>query len=63
MRLDVCRNLDWFGIKLDMDKNAHASGEALVSAEGSRVQVWTVPTNEEIVVARQARDLLNGKAS
>jgi acetate kinase len=63
MRLDVCRNLDWFGIKLDMDKNAHASGEALVSAEGSRVQVWTVPTNEEIVVARQARDLLNGKTS
>ena len=63
MRLDVCRNLDWFGIKLDTEKNAHASGEALVSAEGSRVQVWTVPTNEEIVVARQARDLLNGKTS
>ncbi len=63
MRLDVCRNLDWFGIELDLDKNAHASGEALVSAEGSRVQVWTVPTNEEIVVARQARDLLNHKSS
>lgn len=63
MRLDVCRNLDWFGIALDAEKNAHASGEALVSAEGSRVQVWTVPTNEEIVVARQARDLLMSNPS
>ncbi len=63
MRLDVCRNLDWFGIALDTEKNAHASGEAIVSADGSRVQVWTVPTNEEIVVARQVRDLFNGKVS
>ncbi len=30
----------------------------ILSTEGSRVAVWTVPTNEEIVVARQSRDLL-----
>ena len=35
-----------------------ATAERKVSAEGSRVEVWTVPTNEEIVVARQTRDLL-----
>jgi acetate kinase len=58
IRRDVCKDLDWFGIKLDPEKNAAAKDEALVSADGSRVQVWTVPTNEEIVVARQARDLL-----
>ena len=63
MRSGVCKDLDWFGITLDPEKNASAKGEALVSAENSRVQVWTVPTNEEIVVARQTRDLLNGKAS
>jgi len=34
------------------------SGERELSAPGSRVQLWAVPTNEEIVVARQARDLL-----
>lgn len=63
IREGICRDLDWFGIALDPVKNAGAEGEALVSAEGSRVQVWTVPTNEEIVVARQVRDLLAGKVS
>jgi len=63
IRSGVCRDLDWFGITLDPTKNAQAKGEAIVSAEGSRVQVWTLPTNEEIVVARQARDLLTAKTS
>ncbi len=63
IREGVCANLDWFGIALDPAKNATAKGEARVSTDASRVQVWTVPTNEEIVVARQARDLLTGKAT
>jgi acetate kinase len=58
IRLGVCQDLDWFGIALDPQKNANAKGEAIVSTDSSRVQVWTVPTNEEIVVARQSRDLL-----
>jgi acetate kinase len=58
----VLRDLGWFGIQVDWDKNASAKGECRISAPESRVQVWTVPTNEEIVVARQARDLLNGPA-
>jgi acetate kinase len=60
IRSGVLRDLDWFGIRLDPALNADARGEAVVSAADSRVQVWTVPTNEEIVVARQARDLLRG---
>jgi acetate kinase len=62
IRAGVCRELGWFGIEMDWIKNADAIGETLVSAPGSRVQVWTVPTNEEIVVARQARDLLLSKS-
>jgi acetate kinase len=58
IREGVCRDLGWFGIELDAARNSAAKGEALVSSDGSRVQLWTVPTNEEIVVARQARDLL-----
>ena len=58
IRAGVCKDLDWFGIKLDPAKNASARGESVVSTDDSRVQVWTVPTNEEIVVARQTRDLL-----
>lgn len=58
MRDGVCRDLGWFGIELDPTRNASGPAERQVSTDGSRVQVWTVPTNEEIVVARQSRDLL-----
>lgn len=58
IRERVCRDLDWFGIKLDPARNHGGEIERLVSADDSRVALWTVPTNEEIVVARQARDLL-----
>ncbi len=54
IRSGVCRELDWFGIELDPAQNAAGPAERVVSTPGSRVQVWTVPTNEEIVVARQS---------
>jgi acetate kinase len=58
IRSGACRDLDWFGITLDPARNEAGASERRVSSDKSRVQVWTVPTNEEIVVARQARDLL-----
>jgi acetate kinase len=58
MRRAVCADLDWFGIALDPEKNAQAKGEMRIDATGSRVQLWIMPTNEELVVARQARQLL-----
>jgi acetate kinase len=61
IREGVCRDLGWCGIELDPARNEAAKGEAVVSSASSRVQLWTVPTNEEIVVARQARDLLRAE--
>jgi acetate kinase len=61
MRAAICSNLDWFGIVLDAAKNQTAKGEARIDAAGSRVQLWIMPTNEELVVARQSRDCLQGK--
>jgi acetate kinase len=60
MREAVCADLDWFGIALDPAKNAGAKAEMAIHAPTSRVQVWIMPTNEEIVVARQAKELLAG---
>lgn len=54
VRREVCRDMDWAGIALDETLNQQAQGEACISRTGSRVQVWVVPTNEEIVVARQS---------
>ncbi|ADV62212.1 acetate kinase [Isosphaera pallida ATCC 43644] len=58
VRAGVCGGLDWFGIQADEQRNREARGEASFHAANSRVQLWTVPTNEELVVARQTRDLL-----
>jgi acetate kinase len=61
MREAICANLEWFGIVLDRAANDRAKGEAAIHAPTSRVQLWIMPTNEEIVVARQARELLASK--
>ncbi len=58
MRKNICRDLDWFGIRLDAAKNASAKGEAAIHSAESRVQLWIMPTNEEIVVARQTAEFL-----
>ena len=58
MRSAICANLDWFGIMVDPALNDHAEGETRFDAMGSRVQLWAMPTNEELIVARQTRDFL-----
>ena len=63
IRAGVCKDLGWFGIGIDWIKNTVGEGERTISTPDSRVEVWCVPTNEEIVVARQARDLLARTAS
>jgi len=59
MRSAICANLQWFGILLDPAANAAARNEAMIHAPDSRVQIWIMPTNEELVVARQAKELLS----
>jgi acetate kinase len=58
VRAAVCKDLEHFGIALDPAANAAAKGECSIGAKSSRTQIWVVPTNEEIVVARQAKELL-----
>ncbi|MFO0917003.1 MAG: acetate/propionate family kinase [Planctomycetaceae bacterium] len=55
VRRDVCANLDWAGIVLDSQKNESVKrgSETCLSTTASKTQIWVVPTNEEIVVARQ----------
>jgi len=57
-RAAVCRDLETFGIVLDAAANDHAGGEAKISTADSRVQIWVVPTNEELIVARQTKEFL-----
>ena len=60
LRADVCRNMEVLGIKLDENANAGLRGKlAKISAPDSKVEVWVVPTNEELLIARDTRDLVN----
>ena len=55
LRAAVCRDLDYLGLRLDPAANAAALGtEALISASDSQVEVRVIPTNEELVIARNA---------
>ena len=63
IRREVCQQMEWAGIELDPARNESAQGEACLSAPTSRVQVWVIPTNEEIVVARQSVEALAAAGS
>jgi len=59
LRQDICENLDQLGIEIDPEKNrATRATEAIISKPDSRVKVLVIPTNEELVVAREAKRLL-----
>jgi acetate kinase len=63
IRRAVCDNLDALGILLDLEKNkATRATEATISAPGSRVKVMVIPTNEELVVAREVKRFLEKPA-
>lgn len=58
VRHDSCSGLEFAGVKLDPTLNTTAKGEVRLSATDSKVQIWTIPTNEEIVVARQTAEVI-----
>jgi len=60
LRTAVCRDLAELGVVLDPAANRQARGEAPIHAPQSRAQIWVMPTNEELVVARLAAKLLDG---
>ena len=64
IRSGILANFDYAGVVLDAGRNQSTTGkdEQRVSADTSRTQVWVVPTNEELIVARQTVGVLTGSA-
>lgn len=59
VREGVCEGLEFLGVKLDKAENAkRADGIHEISAKDSRVKVLVIPTNEELVIARETAELL-----
>jgi acetate kinase len=62
LRAAICANLENLGITLDDAKNRGARAtEAIISAADSAVKIFVIPTNEELVVAREAKRFLEAK--
>ena len=58
MRRDSVAGLEFMGIKLDDELNRAAFGtEAIISAPDSKVKIWVIPTDEELVIAEDAYKL------
>lgn len=60
IRQAVCDRLQELGIQLDLDANQSVSGEACLTHPDSRTQIWVLPTNEELIVAKQVTELVEG---
>jgi acetate kinase len=56
IRSRVCRDAAWLGVAID--EAANAGGRGCISGGASRVAVWVVPTNEELMIARHTRRVL-----
>jgi acetate kinase len=58
VRRMICEDMDYFGIKIDEEKNNIRGREADISAEGSKTKVLVIPTNEELMIARDTVALI-----
>ena len=56
-RAAICEGLEFLGVKLDPERNKVRGEEALISADDSRVKVWVIPTNEELMIAQDTAAL------
>ena len=56
-RASICEGMEWLGIKLDPEKNKLRGKERVISADDSKVQVWVIPTDEELMIAQDTAEL------
>ncbi len=61
-RLEICKKLEFLGVKIDEQANKDAFAvEAKISTEDSKVQVYVVPTNEELAIAQETQKICFNK--
>ena len=58
MRARICEGLEYLGVKIDPEKNTVRGKEAIISADDSKVTVWVIPTNEELMIAQDTAELV-----
>ncbi len=61
VRERVCKDMEYFGIEIDSEANSKRGVLTKLSTPNSKVQVWLVPTNEELLIARDTLELISNK--
>ena len=54
----ICKYLDCFGIRIDNQRNNFKGKEEMISSDDSRVKVYVVPTNEELIIAKDTYEIV-----
>ena len=57
----VCADMDYLGIKIDNEANDFKGELRKISTPDSKVEVWVIPTNEELLIARDTLAMVQGK--
>ncbi len=57
IRADICNYLKYMGLEIDEEKNKVKGEEIKISTDNSKIEVWVIPTNEELVIARDTKRL------
>ena len=57
-RLGICSYLEFLGIKIDKEKNTIRGEEVEISTNDSKIKVFVIPTNEELMIARDTLELI-----
>ena len=58
IRRGICEQLEFMGVNIDVDSNNMRGEEKKVSKSDSKVEVWVIPTNEELMIARETKRLI-----
>jgi len=58
-RKEICKGLESLGIEIDVDANKTRGKEQLISKKNSKIKVFVIPTNEELVIARDTLEIVS----
>ena len=58
IRKGICEKLEFIGVKLDVDANNMRGEEKVISTPDSKIKVYVIPTNEELMIAKETLRLV-----
>ena len=58
IRKGICENLKFLGVEIDDERNDVKGEERLISSDNSKIKVYVVPTDEELMIAKQTLELI-----